>query len=202
MIYVCEETDYLMHHGIKGQKWGERRFQNDDGTLTPEGRSRYREYVKDFGSSTAKRLVKSLKSGKSEHQALSKEYRRRAGAGFVPLATGVAAGVAGSLAANAATKGLANRRGNLYVSGRDRLTGLNVLSPKKKFDFDASQGVGAVVGSVLGVTGGMAINKISSDYSPIDVTSEGLQNFYEKMRKYDKSLKEMYKNDKIANKAK
>lgn len=33
---------YLSHHGIKGQKWGVRRFQNKDGSLTNEGRSRYR----------------------------------------------------------------------------------------------------------------------------------------------------------------
>ena len=33
--------DYLMHHGIKGQKWGVRRYQNEDGSLTPEGLKRY-----------------------------------------------------------------------------------------------------------------------------------------------------------------
>lgn len=32
---------YLEHHGIKGQKWYVRRFQNEDGTLTDEGRKRY-----------------------------------------------------------------------------------------------------------------------------------------------------------------
>lgn len=31
----------LSHHGIKGQKWGVRRFQNEDGSLTPEGRKHY-----------------------------------------------------------------------------------------------------------------------------------------------------------------
>ena len=31
----------LQHHGIKGQKWGIRRFQKKDGSLTPEGRKRY-----------------------------------------------------------------------------------------------------------------------------------------------------------------
>ncbi len=39
MIYVSR--DYLAHHGIKGQKWGERRFQNEDGSLTPAGERRY-----------------------------------------------------------------------------------------------------------------------------------------------------------------
>lgn len=33
--------DELYHHGIKGQKWGVRRFQNSDGSLTPAGKQRY-----------------------------------------------------------------------------------------------------------------------------------------------------------------
>ena len=33
--------DYLAHHGIKGQRWGIRRYQNEDGSLTGAGRARY-----------------------------------------------------------------------------------------------------------------------------------------------------------------
>lgn len=33
----------LAHHGIKGMKWGIRRFQNEDGTLTAEGQKRYNQ---------------------------------------------------------------------------------------------------------------------------------------------------------------
>ena len=35
--------DELYHHGILGQRWGHRRFQNEDGSWTPEGRERYSE---------------------------------------------------------------------------------------------------------------------------------------------------------------
>lgn len=36
----CESENYLAHHGILGQKWGIRRYQNRDGSLTAEGRKR------------------------------------------------------------------------------------------------------------------------------------------------------------------
>lgn len=34
-------SDYLIHHGILGQKWGVRRYQNEDGSLTAAGKKRY-----------------------------------------------------------------------------------------------------------------------------------------------------------------
>ena len=44
-IYAISRSDELYHHGIKGQKWGVRRFENPDGTLTEEGKRRY-DYIK------------------------------------------------------------------------------------------------------------------------------------------------------------
>ena len=35
------ESNYLAHHGILGMKWGIRRYQNEDGSLTSAGRERY-----------------------------------------------------------------------------------------------------------------------------------------------------------------
>ena len=35
------EMHELYHYGIKDMKWGRRRYQNPDGTLTPEGKARY-----------------------------------------------------------------------------------------------------------------------------------------------------------------
>lgn len=53
VIYGGElyHADELYHHGVKGQKWGVRRYQNADGTLTDKGRKRY---YKDDGRLTKK----------------------------------------------------------------------------------------------------------------------------------------------------
>jgi len=53
MVY----TNELYHHGVKGQKWGVRNYQNADGSLTAAGRLRY------YGDS-AKRKVSSMREAR------------------------------------------------------------------------------------------------------------------------------------------
>lgn len=43
-----ETSNSLAHHGIKGMRWGVRRFQNKDGTLTTKGKKRYAEDPEDI----------------------------------------------------------------------------------------------------------------------------------------------------------
>jgi len=58
------EDDYLMHHGVKGQKWGLRQYQNEDGSLTDLGREHY-----GYGEARSKML-----SAKADYKAAQKAY--------------------------------------------------------------------------------------------------------------------------------
>lgn len=56
--------EYLVHYGTKGMHWGERLYQNRDGSLTPLGRARYGIHggVFDSTSTLASRAKRGLKS--------------------------------------------------------------------------------------------------------------------------------------------
>lgn len=65
----------LYHHGIKGQKWGVRRFQKKDGSLTPAGRKRY----DDDGPSQKKQKEYKVPKNKSLHRLKTEEKYRAKG---------------------------------------------------------------------------------------------------------------------------
>ena len=60
------EVDTLQHHGIKGMKWGVRRYQNKDGSLTPAGKKRAAKLKEEYTSLTGKRMVRSKTSSTSK----------------------------------------------------------------------------------------------------------------------------------------
>lgn len=69
--------DYLAHHGVKGQKWGVRRYQNKDGSLTNAGKKR--RYLDDDGALTraGKKQMKKL-NRMDEGDNIDRYYRKLA----------------------------------------------------------------------------------------------------------------------------
>ena len=70
--------DELYHYGVKGQKWGIRRYQKKDGSLTEIGKQRYKPTKADtekYGIRGAKRIAKHRNQGMSKEEARKKENR-------------------------------------------------------------------------------------------------------------------------------
>lgn len=71
---VAGQTFELQHAGIKGMKWGVRRYQNKDGSLTPAGKKRYSQDKWD--TKTARKEYAKLDKAKGEYKHAKKAYDR------------------------------------------------------------------------------------------------------------------------------
>ena len=71
--------DYLAHYGIKGQKWGVRNYQNEDGTLTLAGKAHYLHRDMQY-KKKAKNLEKLARntSGLDHHEQVRQEQSEKA----------------------------------------------------------------------------------------------------------------------------
>ena len=74
-LFIEDGTLYLSHHGIRGQRWGVRRFQNEDGSLTNAGRKRLgyatkgaTQAVKKAFKAGVKTGAKAVKAAKAHHE--------------------------------------------------------------------------------------------------------------------------------------
>lgn len=115
-ISECE----LYHYGIKGQKWGVRRYQNDDGSLTPSGKKRYSD---DSQINSIKRnetprkgLIQKRKDKLTEHY-ISKGYKPNAAKTMAEqrMKTEAVLAVVGTVAITAVAIKVARRVGQDYV---------------------------------------------------------------------------------------
>lgn len=71
-------SDYLEHHGIKGQKWGIRRYQNSDGSYTDAGRKRYSKRLeKKVNKSANNYLYNSFQVGTQMADTINKPNTSR-----------------------------------------------------------------------------------------------------------------------------
>lgn len=64
-LYLAHPYDYMAHYGTPGMKWGRRRFQNKDGSLTEAGKRRYAKYVRGHIRSDEGNVKGALKEGVS-----------------------------------------------------------------------------------------------------------------------------------------
>ena len=80
-------SDELQHFGTKGMKWGVRRYQNTDGSLTSEGRKRYSvvKAIKDYKTaSTRKKNLEKARAARIEKKKADEKRKKDLEAGKIP----------------------------------------------------------------------------------------------------------------------
>ena len=70
-----EQKYYITHHGVKGQKWGVRRYQHKDGSLTLMGRRRIKKTEKEEAAK-AKQKAKDQKAQAKSQKAQTKQAEK------------------------------------------------------------------------------------------------------------------------------
>lgn len=68
----------LYHHGVKGQRWGQRLYQNEDGSLTPLGKARREALIIKKDRAKVKEEKKIARRAKREERKALKEAREAA----------------------------------------------------------------------------------------------------------------------------
>lgn len=75
--YANPSPSELFHHGIKGQKWGIRRYQNPDGTLTAEGKAKVKNFKKNEIATIRKKFNNKKEKYKKKISEASEVKKRK-----------------------------------------------------------------------------------------------------------------------------
>lgn len=166
-------NDVLIHHGVKGQRWGIRNYQNEDGSLTDKGQARYAKNYKPsqriqdevhYGRSGMERINKRMRdsgynvsSARSVEAARINKARKRATT-MKKVGSGVGA-VGGAIAGYTVYRKFKNSTLGQSIEALNNpvVNGIATIA--------VTRGMSSV-GSTLGSYGGQTIGMISSGYDP------------------------------------
>ena len=157
-------SNELYHHGIRGQKWGVRRFQNKDGTLTPAGRRHQSEDSDDAQNGSPKRSIDKATLAKG-----------------AAIAGAVALGAV--LVTNPGARNLVAKYGKTAVTGLGSAVGKGAANTvnfagkvAKKTGERLDRAADAMVDAALVSVGGIAISKVADKLAVDENASEAEKN--------------------------
>lgn len=148
---------YLMHHGILGQKWGVRRYQNEDGSYTTAGRKRlhvnkYRLKRNDPINKAAQEVQKQTAKGMKVDS--TQKFVKQAAISAALVAAGVVATKA-VLKSDSGKKLMATKMTDLVKQKASGKTSLNMRATMQ-YGAAATKVAIAVIGSGAMITAGAA----------------------------------------------
>lgn len=166
---IEDETEDLQHHGIRGQKWGVRRFQRKDGTRTPAGKAREREDDNDSSTST------NTSSGHAQNGGHKVNIDKKKVATGLAIAGTVALGAV--LIANPGTRNVITNYGKTAIS---KIKDFPKSDKTKEALKNAGKNVGdrlsktgnAMLDAALLSTGTIAISKLEKRLDPGEDATE------------------------------
>lgn len=162
---IDDDMTQLEHHGILGQKWGVRRFQKADGSLTAQGKARY-----DGDSSNGSQNA-------GPKRGISGDTIKKAAL----IGAGVAVGAA--LVVNPTTRAALAKYGKTALSNLPNAAakvggavGKGAAKIVNKTGERASKVGDAMIDAALVSVGGIAISKINEKYADSEDDSESTRN--------------------------
>ena len=190
--------NYLIHYGVMGQKWGVRRYQNQDGSLTGEGRNHYgvgdriKAGFRNAGNSIyggVKNRISYSVNKRNNNIRLANTIANSKGGAYKPLASTAALGATMFASAKAAG----------YLSEKMTKAILNNSNMSNGSKIVASIFATGVASTAIGITGNKLSNLASQKIYTAGMTTKERSN-YDKYLKKSNTMYKSYRNFKQSQK--